>query len=151
MWPISNRGLERADTNESAIIACCPCGMEDTRGTVRETTKMGMARTLTDRTFASVVMGEERPVLLEFWAPWCVACSQLDTVLERVVNEYRDHLIWARANEQDCPSLRKRLGIAFLPTLMVFWKGTEVDRIHGIGSVDELKSFVTRGLQSCAL
>lgn len=135
--------------NESAVVARCPFGTGGTHGAGCVVTEMGMTRTLTDRDFASVVMGEERLVLLEFWAPWCEACSQLDTVLERVVDEHRDHLIWVKANEQDCPSLRKRLGVAFLPTLMVFWKGTEIERIHGIGSVDEIQSFIVRGLQSC--
>lgn len=106
-------------------------------------------RTLTDRNFASAVIADERVVLLEFWAPWCKACARLDTSMGSVVAEYSDHLVWIRANVEDCPTLRRRLGIGFLPTLMVFSKGMEVERIHGIPSAEGLHSFITRALQSC--
>jgi thioredoxin-like negative regulator of GroEL len=88
--------------------------------------------------------------LLEFWAPWCEACSQLDKLMGSRVAEHPDRLVWIRANVEDCPSLRKRLNIAFLPTLIVFLKGTEVERIQGIPTAQDLHSFITRALQSCA-
>lgn len=108
-----------------------------------------MTRTLTDYDFATVVLGEKLLVLLEFWAPWCQACARLRNIISGVVAEYADHLVWIRANVEDCPMLRRRLDIGSLPALMLFSRGAEVERIHGIPSAGCLHSIITKVLQSC--
>jgi len=134
---------------ESTIIACCPFGTGGTRRACCGVIEVCTTRRLTDQDFASAVMAEERAVLLEFWAPWCEACSQLDGLMDSLVAAHRDRLVWIRANVEDCSSLRKRFGIAFLPTLIVLLKGTEVERIQGIPSAEQLHSIITRVLPSC--
>lgn len=134
---------------ESVIIASYALRTAGAGQAGYEFTQVRTTPMLTDRNFASLVMGEERPVLLEFWAPWCKACARLKTTIGSVLAQYADQLAWVRANVEDCPTLRRRLSIGFLPALVVFSKGTEVERIHGIPSAGRLHSIVTRVLQLC--
>ena len=99
--------------------------------------------TVTDANFEADVRRAKLPVLVDFWAPWCQPCGALASELERLAPQVEGKLLIAKANLAECRSLPKRLGVLFLPTLILFVGGNEVGRIPGAPSRGELTDLVT--------
>ncbi len=74
-----------------------------------------------DATFEEVVLRAELPVLVDFWAPWCMPCRMLAPTVEEIAREYAGRLIVA-----------KMFGIMGIPTLILFKNGQEVERVVGV-------------------
>jgi thioredoxin 1 len=78
---------------------------------------------LTDEIFESEVLQSELPVLVDFWAEWCVPCRMLSPLVEQMAGEYEGKLKVAKLNVDECPETSSRYMIQSIPTLMVFHKG----------------------------
>ncbi|MGQ9568115.1 MAG: thioredoxin [Anaerolineae bacterium] len=85
-----------------------------------------------DATFDEVVLGAELPVLVDFWAPWCMPCRMLAPTVEEIAREYRGRLIVAKMNTDENPATPGKFGIMGIPTLILFKNGQEVDRVVGV-------------------
>ena len=64
-----------------------------------------------------------KPVLLEFWAPWCVYCRRLGPVLESLENDYGDRISVCKVNVDEQPEIAYRYHIENLPSLLLFRDG----------------------------
>jgi len=73
---------------------------------------------LTDSTFDEFVRSSDRPVLVDFWAPWCGPCKVLDPVLEEVARE-DDRFVLASVDSDDNPELSRRFGVMSVPTILL--------------------------------
>jgi thioredoxin len=80
------------------------------------------------------------PVLVEFWAPWCAPCRRLKQPLDELSREMNGRLRIVRVNFDNSPRSAQRYGVELLPTLMLFDRGVEVDRLTGVPSLGELRS-----------
>jgi thioredoxin 1 len=89
-------------------------------------------QTVTDATFADVVLAGERPVLVDFWAPWCGPCHQIVPVLQRIAGE-RD-LVVVKMNVDENPETARRLSILAMPTLQLYVRGQLVCQVVGARS-----------------
>ena len=67
------------------------------------------------------------PVLLDFWAPWCIHCRRIAPVLERLAEKYDGRLVVAKANVDDNPELSMMFQVNVIPTLVLFKEGQAVD------------------------
>lgn len=85
-----------------------------------------------DATFDEVVLSAELPVLVDFWAPWCMPCRMLAPTIEEIAQEYRGRLIVAKMNTDENPATPGKFGIMGIPTLILFKNGQEVDRVVGV-------------------
>ncbi len=97
---------------------------------------------VSDASFSSDVLSSEKPVLVDFWAPWCGPCRQLAPNLERLAGERQDRLVVARVNVDDNKQLAQRYGIQSIPTLIVFHNGKVVGRMTGALPKDELENWL---------
>jgi len=86
---------------------------------------------LTDAEFDQKVLKSEKPVVVDFWAPWCGPCRRLAPILEEVAAEMGDRLQVYKLNTDENPQSPGRYGVMSIPTLIVFRNGQEVDRIVG--------------------
>lgn len=75
-----------------------------------------------------------KPVILEFWAPWCVPCKVMAPALEKTAGQYADTVELIRINADDHPQAVKDFGILGIPAIVVIQHGREVSR-H-IGALD---------------
>ncbi|MEA5038943.1 MAG: thioredoxin family protein [Clostridiaceae bacterium] len=103
--------------------------------------------TLTNENFESEVLQAEGPVLVEFWAPWCIFCRRLSPVLDRLA-EKEDFIPIKKINVDDLPELEDQYDVRVIPTLMVFQKGEPGERLIAPGSQSRVEKFVTEEIQA---
>jgi thioredoxin len=93
---------------------------------------------VTDQDFEERVLGSERPVLVDFWAEWCVPCHMVSPVVEEIGRDKGDDLQVAKLNIDENPDVTRRFGVMSIPTLMLFKDGKEIARVVGARGKDAL-------------
>ena len=92
----------------------------------------------TDATFDAVVNGSALPVLVDFWAPWCVPCRRVAPELEKVARQHSGEVLIAKLNTERNPTISSRYEIRSIPALVVFEHGREVARRLGVMPAQEI-------------
>jgi thioredoxin 1 len=88
-------------------------------------------RELTNETFDGAIKSPS-PVLVEFWAAWCMPCKIFAPVLEQLSGEMDGKAQFCKVNIDDCQSLAAKYAIEVIPTVILFRDGAELDRAAGI-------------------
>ncbi len=99
---------------------------------------MTMIGAVTEADFEERVLRSEVPVLVDFWAEWCVPCHMVAPVVEEIARDKGDALAVAKLNIDEHPALAQRYGVMSIPTLMLFVKGEEKARVIGARGKDAL-------------
>ena len=86
---------------------------------------------VTDATFADEVLGADRPVLVEAWAPWCGPCKAVERVLAELEAEHGGRIRFARLNIDQHPLRAGELGVLSIPTVMLFEDGELRETVIG--------------------
>lgn len=102
---------------------------------------------LTDQNFDQFVQGSEKPVLVDFWAQWCMPCLALGPTLEKVAREYSDKLILVKVNLEAAPQIAQKYGIERIPTVILFKGGKPVSGFIGLRPEPIIKEFLDEALK----
>jgi len=86
---------------------------------------------VTDQDFEQKVLSSDRPVLIDFWAEWCVPCHMVSPVVDEIASDHADALSVGKLNIDDNPDTARRFGVLSIPTLIVFKNGEEKARVVG--------------------
>jgi len=97
--------------------------------------------------FEREVLRADRPVLVDFWAPWCGPCHMVAPTLEKLARE-QSNLKIAKVNVDENPGLASRYGAMSIPTMIVIQGGREVDRWVGALPENAIRSRVARWIQA---
>jgi len=100
---------------------------------------MAKPREVTDSTFEQEVLRASKPVLVDFWAPWCGPCRMVAPVVEELAVEYDGKVEFVKLNTDDNPNTAVKYGIRSIPTLLVFKDGQPVGQIIGFRPKSDLK------------
>ncbi|HET9655193.1 MAG TPA: thioredoxin [Kineosporiaceae bacterium] len=88
------------------------------------------AKAVTDDTFDAEVLKSDKPVVVDFWAPWCGPCRQVSPILDEIAAQH-DEISVVKINSDENPKVTARYGVTALPTLVVYSGGEMVKAIIG--------------------
>ena len=97
-----------------------------------------------DGSFNADVLQSDKPVLLDFWAPWCGPCKAIGPVVERLAETYGDQFRFTKCNVDQNPETPAKHGIRSIPTLIFYHQGQIVDKITGAVGLAVLEDTIKR-------
>ena len=98
--------------------------------------------TYTDGNWDKEVLGSDQPVLVDFWAEWCVPCKTLVPAIEAVAEQFNGRLKVGKLNVEENAQVPYRYNITTLPTLMIFKRGQVSEQRIGLLSKENLVKLV---------
>jgi len=107
---------------------------------------MANVKDLTEATFESDVLKSDKPVLVDFWAPWCGPCRMVAPVVEAIAARYAGKIEVGKINVDEEPALATKYGIRSIPTLMVFKGGEVAERTMGAQPESAMASMIDKVL-----
>jgi thioredoxin 1 len=84
-----------------------------------------------DADFEQEVLRSERPVVVDFWAPWCGPCRVIGPILEDMAAEHGDRVRFVALNVDENPVTQTRYGVLSIPTVIVFDGGEPRETVLG--------------------
>ena len=104
-----------------------------------------MAKEIISQEFNSFI-NQDKPVLVDFWAPWSGPCRMLAPVVEELSQQYADTVAVGKVDVDKCPDLAARFGIMSIPTLILFKGGEVVDTMLGFKPKAALEDMIRKAL-----
>ncbi len=105
---------------------------------------MSQPQHVTDATFATEVLENDLPALVDFWAPWCGPCRLVGPIVDEIAAEYDGRLAVFKLNTDENPETARRFHIQSIPALILFRDGRPVKEIVGYRP----KQFVVQNLEA---
>ena len=105
---------------------------------------------VSEHSFKADVLGNDQPVLVDFWAPWCGPCKMLAPVVEKIASQLGDKMKFVKLNTDEAPSLAGQYQVSGIPCLIVFKGGQPVDRIVGFVNESTITSMLNKHLTAAA-
>lgn len=101
---------------------------------------------ITKENFKQQVLEADNPVLVDFWAQWCVYCRRIAPAFDKIAEQQEDKLIFAKINIDDVPEIAEEYGIDTIPTLLIFKNGKVEGQIVAPDSKARIEEFIQQYL-----
>ena len=98
----------------------------------------------TDKSFQLSVLESQKPVLVDFWAPWCAPCKAIAPKLDAVLKDLDGKFNLVKINIEENNEVPKSYDVRSIPTLVLFKDGKPIDRMVGNHSQEDIKSFIEK-------
>ena len=95
-----------------------------------------------DANFKKEVFESDLPVLVDFWAEWCMPCHMVAPTVEAIAKKYKGKLKVCKVNVDEASKTSSEYGIMSIPTLAIFKNGKVIDKIVGVLSQEELETVI---------
>ncbi len=95
-----------------------------------------------DSNWEDEVINSDVPVLVDFWAPWCMACKMIAPIVEEMSGEYSGKLKVGKLNVDENPSTAAKYGIRNIPTVLLIKNGDVAEKVVGVVGKDKLTEAV---------
>jgi thioredoxin 1 len=95
---------------------------------------------LTQSNFEKEIVKSDKPVVVDFWAPWCMPCKLIAPTVDKIAEEMKGRVSVLKSNVDENPDIATELSIMNIPTLVIFKEGKEVSRIIGVKSKEEIEA-----------
>ena len=90
--------------------------------------------------FEQLVLQADKPVLVDFWATWCMPCRMLAPTIEEIAEEADGRAYVGKVNVDEEPQLALQYGVRSIPTLIFFRDGKEVGRMVGVQDKEDIET-----------
>lgn len=101
---------------------------------------------ITKGNFKQQVLEADKPVLVDFWAQWCVYCRRIAPAFDKIAEQQEDKLIFAKINIDEVPDIAEEYGIDTIPTLLIFKDGKVEGQIVAPDSKARIEEFIQQYL-----
>lgn len=101
---------------------------------------------LNDSNYEEEISKSGKPVLVDFWAPWCGPCKAIGPVIEELAETYKDRAVIAKLNVDESRNAASTYGVRSIPTLIIFKEGKVFDTIIGLVPKERLEEFINKAL-----
>jgi thioredoxin 1 len=91
-------------------------------------------------------LNTDLPVLVDFWADWCMPCRMMAPVMEELAQAYAERALFGKVNVDENPQIASRYGIMSIPHFLIFKNGTRVEKIVGAVGRDPLENAIKKYL-----
>lgn len=103
---------------------------------------MSTVKNVSVKTFESDVLQAGKPVMVDFWAPWCGPCKAMGPEFDSVAAANPDKIDFVKINVDENQQLAMKYGIRSIPTIAVFNQGAEVKRVIGMQNKAQLQKLI---------
>jgi len=98
-----------------------------------------MELTFTDQNFDHEVIKNDKPVLVDFWAPWCGPCQSMGPIISELAKAYEGKIKVGKLNVDENQATAEKYGIMSIPSLKIFKKGEIIKEFTGMQNIETLK------------
>lgn len=103
---------------------------------------MSNTKSVGEKDFDSEVLKAGRPVMVDFWAPWCGPCKAMGPEFDSVAAANQDRVGFVKINVDENQQLAMKYGIRSIPTVALFNNGAEVKRVIGLQNKNQLQKLI---------
>lgn len=103
------------------------------------------AMNMDNRQFENMMNGE-KPVLVDFWAPWCSYCRRIGPAYDKIAEQFAEELVVAKVNIDEVPDLAQAEQIEVIPTLVLYRNGKALGSIVAPDSKAAIENFIRETL-----
>lgn len=101
---------------------------------------------LNDNNYEEIIKNSEKPVLVDFWAPWCGPCKAIGPIIEKLSDDYKDRAIIAKLNVDESQKAATAYAVRSIPTIILFKGGSIFDSIIGLVPKEKLEELINKAL-----
>lgn len=96
----------------------------------------------------NIIVGQDKPILLDFYADWCGPCKSLLPNVEIIANKYEGDILVQKVNVDRFSELAQKFGVRSIPALFLIQDKKVLEKIQGYHSVADLEAFIARNTES---
>ena len=103
-----------------------------------------MELAFTDKNFEQEVVKSDKPVLVDFWAPWCGPCQMMGPIIEELAKEFEGKVKIGKMNVDENPATAQKYDIMSIPSLKIFKDGKVIKEFTGVQAKETLKTELSK-------
>jgi len=101
---------------------------------------------VTDDNFENDVLKSDKPVVVDFWAPWCGPCKAIGPIFEELAGQFKNDVRFSKMNVDDNQKTAVKFGVRSIPTIILFKEGKVLDTLVGLVPRERLEAFIKKSL-----